>query len=135
MCLIPTNREGGLQLKVAMKDIVCYKLVYETEEPGRFRSEWKRAYYKASGRVRNIPREEEGKFQEYEGSCHASFGFHSYIKEETALIEAQLRHTEAEATVVKCIIPKGAHYYTGRDYGRDPCYCSNKIKIMEVLYG
>lgn len=59
-----------------------------------------------------------------------SRGLHTFKYECNAVDDARVR--VFHATIVKCIIPKGAVYYTGQ-FGGCVSYASNKLKYVEQV--
>lgn len=110
MCfqLRPANYKGQ-NVKIAKKDIVCYKEVSITsDDKGKLKL---KSYIQGSpytlGRIKS------SKFDIRSTEIYR--GLHSY------------RRNYYNANV-KCIIPRGAAYYINKSE-----YCSNKIKIVEIL--
>jgi len=103
----------------AKKDIVCYKTVSKTKIPFFYRSmHWRKLYYpymlirkvKIQPVVNPLKDKKEIEIRIYEG-------YHSY----------QLRkHKMQLYKNIKCIIPKGTHYYID-DITKE--YVSERIKI------
>lgn len=110
MCfqLRPANYKGQ-NVKIAKKDIVCYKkvIIFSDEEGNlKLKSYIQRAPY-TLGKIKS------SKFDIRSTEIYR--GLHSYRR----------NYNNAN---VKCIIPRGAAYYINNSE-----YCSDKIKIVEIL--
>lgn len=128
MCLY-TSQTKSL---IAKKDITCYKVVYPYEADRQFRSEFRFFEYKI-GRTYRL-RMGVRQWLPNDGGYLYS-GFHSFTTLKNAL-----EHGDKYMVLLKCVIPKGARYYTG-EFVRGFCnaqytggigtqYCSNQIRVV-----
>lgn len=66
---------------------------------------------------------------------HALFGvevgFHSYAEEKSAKADSSIYNWGSHDVIVRCEIPKGTPYFTGR-YSIWKAYCSKSIKITGI---
>lgn len=115
MCLIRSE-----PVKIATKDIVCYKEVLKRDN-GMYESLFYCFYYRKNQTYyldETIVREFNGKIQ---------YGFHSWKKKPN-----KYRMPHKGAVYVRFIIPKGAEYYEGIQYDSEPGYVSNMIRIADM---
>lgn len=136
---------------VADKDIVCYKVLSVDEEKGV--KKYNAPYYKYTYEknvVYNEPMFERTRvifsqsMSEWErrGWLLVDYGFHSFVNLKLAEYECAWWRTrtvnaDRKFCIVKCIIPKGSKYYRGFFVetvdGDQLCYCSESIKITEII--
>lgn len=135
MCLLLKGKEEPM---IAPADIECYKIV-DLYEDGTYHSHRQTKFVWELGKTlkSELIMEEEEPFLPHVFLPHVSKGFHSYKNLKDAL--SILRGTAVkfkELALVKCIIPQGSRYYTGRVnniyFGRGG-YASDALKIVEVL--
>ena len=124
-----------LELKIADKDIVCYKLVEKTKIKGVYKSSFKKFEYI----IRRL----------YTNNINYSFA--NKVIKETKVFISYIQYTEEGmfhsyasylypvilsplpcGALLKCIIPKGAYYFEGY-FDDSPSYASSQIKILEEL--
>lgn len=108
------------EMKTAKRDIVCYKNGYRTPS-GVFRPLYRCFYRYVLGELNKI---EDWYVQVEAGACvfgRILQGFHSYSNKK------QLSRRYAQ---VKCIIPKGAHYFYNPS---DQEYVSDQIIVQEFI--
>lgn len=108
--------------QIAKEDITCYKHLVVSPN-GEYRS----CYYKHTWKPNVIYTSPLTKHQTY-----VYEGFHSY----QTLKEAEdvwNKYMPVGTALVKCVIPKGACYYTGDYYERGDTYASDKLKMVEVI--
>lgn len=60
-------------------------------------------------------------------------GFHAYTAKPETLKKRFAARLATGFVLVKCIIPKGALYFTGTNNGHTKGICSNKIKLVEIV--
>jgi len=122
MCL--TLKSSETKPKIATKDIVCYKGIIET--PKGFITPYQGFKVKIGKTY----------FSEiYKYDDEIDVGLHSFaIYEE--MIAWEKREIEirkgAELKPVKCIIPRGATYYTG-EFSTNKSYASSELKYVELI--
>lgn len=110
--------------KIAEKDIVCYKFI----------KRWEGKYIKPFQEVTvNIGKTYRSRILRlvYDWS-KIDVALHSFTSK--ASVRAICKNYEHE--IVKCIIPRGAHYYKGIFLYREhkyPSYASNLIKYVEIV--
>ena len=130
MCLVLTQ----LKLKIADKDIICYKMVERTKIKGIYKSSFRgfeyiiRQSYINNINIKNIIdkiylRLLSSHFYYIEGGM-----FHSYPSYLYSVILSPLPN----CALLKCIIPKGAYYFKGESDNL-PSYASSQIKILEEI--
>ena len=129
MCLVTTQ----LELKIADKDIVCYKFVKRTKIKGVYKSSFQEFEYIIRQLYTNNLdiRFANKSINRYFYRCFYKIEegmFHSYTSNLYPVILSPLPH----CALLKCIIPKGAYYFEGIfDYS--PSYASSQIKILEEI--
>ena len=137
MCL--KIRNGKTKPKVADSDIVCYKVLVPGMTCDTF-------YAPLFGHVYCLGTTDYIREDLFLDLCDdiASFGFHSFTYQADAfnfigkLCEIN-RGNEDKYVVCQCTIPKGAKYYKGghmfdiNDVAMPPSYCSNTIRIDNVI--
>ena len=119
MCLITKQKLSN----IAKEDVICYKIITTDIENGNYVSfyfsemkwELNKVYCSILDRRRDNVLE----------------GFHSYANYQDALKILE-QDMPLGCILVKCIIPKGAHYYKGKQQDSDG-YASNQIKMTEIL--
>lgn len=119
MCLITKQKLSN----IAKEDVICYKIITTNIESGNYVSyyysemkwELNKVYCSSLGRCRDYVRE----------------GFHSYAHYQDALKILE-QDMPLGCILVKCIIPKGANYYKGKQQDSDG-YASSQIKMTEIL--
>lgn len=147
MCLKIFNN----QVQVAEQDITCYKFLLSQRhsdiEDQRFISPYQTFEYE-------LGKEYSSNLQVHTFDYDLAFdyadvnaiervveeGFHTIPSEEVArkivkyknTLHSYKRDNRKPYVVVKCIIPKGASYYTGM-WQYNQSYASNKLKVVEVL--
>lgn len=108
--------------KIAEEDIICYKIVRDD-----LQSLYCRFQYCYNGLYTDP--ESLKPFEHYDTIFR---GYHSYSNEEAVNINFKdnVLVKIIPSIIVKCIIPKGAHYY----YNPRRCeYISNQIKIIKKV--
>lgn len=119
MCLITKQKLSN----IAKEDVICYKIITTDIESGNYVSyyysekkwELNKVYCSSLGRYRDNVLE----------------GFHSYANYQDALKILE-QDMPLGCILVKCIIPKGANYYKGKQQDNDG-YASNQIKMTEII--
>ena len=128
MCLFINN----LELKIADKDIVCYKLVKRTKIKGVYKSNFLKFEYIIRQLYTNY----------FDIRFANKIIKHSFYKC-FYMIEKGMFHSYASnlypilsplpnCALLKCIIPKGAYYFEGY-FDDAPSYASSQIKILEEI--
>lgn len=104
--------------RTAEKDIVCYKEGYRHTD-GTFSPFYKSSFYYRLGEVTKLP----WKWRRWpvESEDTICIGFHSYSNKKR--LGSYIDH-------VKCIIPKGAHYFYNPEAGE---YVSDRIIVQEFI--
>ena len=112
--------------KRANKDIECYKIVRLGYYDGTFNSlffpqqKWEIGVeYNAPRKSRNYPLNEIN-----------SGYFHSYANKRAAM---SFDNPFKNCVLVKCIIPKGSTYYSGKNLDLASCFASKKLKVVEII--
>ena len=132
MCLLLEH----LEPKIADKDIICYKIVEKTKIKGIYTSYFQefeyiiRQLYTNNLDIKFVDRiiKKLCPSYPYYGVYAIEEGmFHSYVSS----LHAKINRGPSEF-IVKCIIPKGAYYYTGY-YNLFINYASSQIKILEEI--
>lgn len=134
MCL---HIELDTKVKIANKDIVCYKVVEKIKNYKTTSSDYLFTPYRKM--EVKIGEEYETYLRSY--YLEVNEGFHSFVSLKDAIAEKKYWKywVTHEYEIVKCIIPKGAEYYKGRftmDIGSydevyyADSYASNKIKYV-----
>lgn len=114
---------GKSRADVAEKDITCYKIVYPADRRGKFLA-YVRPFRYEIGKEYT-----EKMFYRESDSCFIYKGFHSFSTQKAAKFYFLKFHFFGKAVMIKCVIPKGAYYFTG--CGDTPNqYCSDKIKVV-----
>lgn len=114
---------------------MCYKLVMRKGgmRRGKYRSWFREFEYMLGEEYREPNFEAAALLDPYTGTGDINRGFHSYADESFACErEGEFRY----AVIIRCIIPKGAHYYESSDYGDDRRYmqyCSDRLRIDAQL--
>lgn len=146
MCL---NRQLTDKLSIASEDIVCYKVVavpYDIRH--KFKTKllrlfhlWKRyeTYFMdepitigSTVTARPILTEPVLKHvDKYETEIEEGF-IHSYQKKEDAK-HFQKSRAYNRCDTIKCIIPKGTYYFTGKNGDCSLGYASTQIKYIKVI--
>ena len=125
MCTYTTNKI----LKVAEKDIVCYKTL-----------SYSRGDYYTPYTWEKVPNSVlEGKeFFNAKGVARCNVAFDKYYAAGSGFIHTcrYKKHAfQIRGNVVyKVVIPKGTKYITGRDYAGHICYASKKIKFIKEVW-
>ena len=124
MCL---NIKWWSVKKIALTDIVCYKNVSKDSQlTNVFKTPHRYALVRIGETYKSeLVRDIDGLF----GDHSIEEGLHSFIH----LKDAQRR---SAFLIVKCIIPRGSRYYSGRwGYNKkaEKCYASNRLKYVEFV--
>ena len=114
MCLVTNNPE-----QTAKEDITCYKVVLL--EGNKLLSFYQGFEYILNNLYTTVISYTHDLIEE-DYIC-IERAFHSYIS-----LDHAMRFLQAGATIVKCIIPKGAKFYQD-----DECFASNQIIIKQIL--
>lgn len=132
MCLISFEREPV----VAQEDIVVYKVVRLTENSEFLAPICRNIRYRIGASYK------EKHFDCTRSRCELPYkivehGYHTFGKEDDALEYASAL-TEAycvDHCVLKCVIPKGTRYYSGK-HNRHAvhCHCSEVLTVKKKLY-
>lgn len=126
MCLLI----GEIDVKIATEDIVCYKIVEESNK-GTLISIVQRFEYILGKTYNNgIPDPEKIPYRKNLCGIVLYGGlFHSYSSPRNRPLDKDLKEVE-----VKCIIPKGAYYFAGSvNLSFIEGYASSQIKIVEII--
>ena len=127
MCLLT----GYLDVKIATEDISCYKIVQKSSK-GTLKSIVQGFEYNLGEVYDNgIPDPEKAPYSItwWDGIRFDGGLFHSYA----SLDNLELIR-RSETVIVKCIIPKGAYFFTGSvNLSLVEGYASSQIIIMEEL--
>lgn len=126
MCLLLRR----LEPIIAEEDIVCYKIVEESNK-GTLISTIQRFEYILGKTYNNgIPDPEKIPYRKTLCGIGLYGGlFHSYSSPRDRPLDKDLKEVE-----VKCIIPKGAYYFNGCVNGvLIEGYASSQIKIVEII--
>lgn len=118
MCLVTNNPE-----QTAKEDITCYKVVFL--EGNKLLSLYQCFEYILNNLYTTVISYTRDVVEE-DYIC-IERAFHSYISLDRAMKFLHV-HAICGATIVKCIIPKGAKFY--QDY---ECFASSQIIIKEIL--
>lgn len=118
MCLVTMNPEH-----IAKEDITCYKVVFL--EGNKLLSFYYGFEYILNNLYTTVILSTRDIIEE-DYIC-IERAFHSYTSLDRAMRFLQV-HEIYGATIVKCIIPKGAKFY--QDY---ECFASNQIIIKQIL--
>lgn len=141
MCLLVKSFDEELKFKIADKDIVCYKIVYNnlSKSYPKFWTPIQGCDIPMECIQGTIPFEAQGDEDitihhcEWEGTLHRfelNGGFiHTYM--DTYDVSDDIRDIKHE--LWKCVIPKGTKYTTGI-YGHVPSYASKSIKFIEKVH-
>ena len=125
-----------LELKIADKDIVCYKLIKRTKIKGVYKASFQefeyiiRQLYTNNLDIKFVDRIIKNLCPSFPHHCVYAIEegmFHSY----TNYMPFELLSSPDE-TILKCIIPKGAYYYEGY-FNYYTSYASSQIKILEEI--
>ena len=119
MCLI---LGPNAKLKIAKKDITCYKIVCEFE-PGVLRTPYMH-FPVAIGETYTSVLEDAGVAIDY--------GLHSFKSLHNTIREADFIRRSVTTHIVKCIIPAGSNYFVGK-YGAYISYASDKLTYLEII--
>lgn len=116
--------------KIAKKNITCYKLFRQVgmlSNPPYLESPYQNSVYE-------IGKKKTSKLICYMVSCGqaVSIGLHSFNNYQSA-IDNTSGWVMSKIIIVKCIIPKGAKYYTGTFDFRYPCRASTELIPIEIL--
>ena len=133
MCLYTKQVEP----KIAEKDIVCYKFYRRYNEI--LISPYQEVAAPEIGVVTNTelgksyeqPEEYSIFNPDFYGFNRVDKGFHSFKTLVGVKHEANRFERYYNLVIVKCIIPKGSLYYSGK-FKKYKSYCSNSIKLVEV---
>ena len=128
MCLEilkPKNPDKISEPKIAKKDIVCYK-VFKLFSEGRIESPYQGVDYE-------LKKKKKSMLVCYMNPVTQSvnIGIHSFIHLDDAIDESNDWSTH-RMVVVKCIIPKGAKYYTGK-FNTTSCRASDKLLPLNIM--
>lgn len=118
MCLVTNNPE-----QIAKEDITCYKIVFL--EDNKLLSFYQGFEYILNNLYTTVISYTHDLIEE-DYIC-IERAFHSYTSLDYAMRFLQT-HAIYGATIVKCIIPKGAKFY--QDY---KCFASSQIIIKQIL--
>ena len=145
MCLkVIINKPTDLQLKIANKDITCYKTMHiytnSNADNSFINSNHLYSYYQAflydrgkryTLKLRDMT--EEDIYSTTDGSFVEIYkGFHSYVKGIDVI--DQLNRLDHNTTIgIKCIIPKDSSYYKG-DFNNVESYVSDTIIIGKRIF-
>lgn len=129
MCFIASSKICKLQL--AKEDIVVYKIVGKPKYKRYFWHPWDKYLASVESGVRGF-KYKVGQLNKWvtikrqidDGKLLIEEGYHSYA----SLTMVRCQYLPMYAYVVKCIIPKGSHYYKYNDY----CVSSNIIITDEL---
>jgi len=129
MCLDilkPKHPDKISEPKIAKKDIVCYK-VFRLFSEGRIESPYQNVDYE-------LKKKKKSNLVCYMNPVTQSvnIGIHSFIHLDDAIDESNDWSTHG-MVVVKCVIPKGAKYYTGV-FGLNPCRASSELIPIEIIH-
>lgn len=113
----------------AKETIVCYKVLKCKEMPDGKTAllSWFRDFPYELGKTYT-----EDKFVDHE-LFGVEVGFHSYAEEKSAKADASIYNWGSHDVIVRCEIPKGTKYFTGR-YSIWKSYCSKSIKLTGIKY-
>lgn len=121
-------------IKVATKDIVCWKVV---EPVNRHDSTRYKAIYRSFIYELGVNYKLHTKLQRIDASIYSDGpevkeGFHSYctLKDLKSCNAFELRYNNY--VIARCIIPKGSEYATGLGFGY-PNYVSDAIIIQRIV--
>ena len=119
MCL---DLKDKAKLKIAKKDIVCYKHLIQLD--GTYRTPYQNAVVSVNQLLKSkLVVNSDSKFYKF-----IDVGFHLFKRKGDAMNDAIIVES---AYIARCIIPKGAEYYVGKFCGRKS-YASNQIKYLSV---
>jgi hypothetical protein len=117
--------------QIANKNIFCYKIFKVRPNKGLV-SPYRNKEYEIG--IRNYSR------LEYHLACTQTheldivdIGIHSFIYLRDAIIERDTQFVYQSVHIVKCMIPKGAKYYTGVFEYNIPCRASTELIPIEVI--
>lgn len=124
MCL--ELHKDNSELKKAKKDIICYKFL-RVNSDGTLLTPYQ------GFRIEDIPEEVTSNLIRNDNN-HVNEGIHSFVELRDALLDSVDEHNNFRDNVlVKCIIPKGSHYYEGLFFTMK-AIASNKLKYLEVIF-
>jgi len=133
MCLTNASK-----VKIARKDIKCYKVALETE-PNVFQGPYYGSKYIVDNSVQTVPH-----FETKADYFIVYYGFHSFRTKKSALKEISYwnnrftsRGDDDIATVIECIIPKGTQYFRGifaPDIDALKCFASEKLIFTTNIF-
>lgn len=133
MCLY--IKDNDVKVKVADKDIVCYKKLNYHLGANTFCTPF--MYMEITeeqllGKEDIVPEEQENDiYKNAYGEFVARGGFiHSFKNKPQAL---KRTHKLQGQYLFKCIIPKGSEYLEGLDGNFCECYAAKKIRIVEAM--
>ena len=118
MCLVTNNPE-----QTAKEDITCYKVVFL--EGNKLLSLYQCFEYILNNLYTTVISYTHDLIKK--DYIYIEKAFHSYISLDRAMKFLQV-HEIYGATIVKCIIPKGAKFYQD-----DKCFASSQIIIKQIL--
>lgn len=131
MCLISFEREPA----VAQEDIVVYKAVRVIDGGDLMSPICRNIRYRigASYKEKHFDRTWSGCDLSY---TVVEYGYHTFGKEDDALdyASALTEAYHADHCVLKCVIPKGTRYYSGRFNRRSGVHCSEVLTVKKKLY-
>lgn len=141
MCLV--INKNNLKPITAEQDIVCYKVLRKSLEDDIVKAPIYNFEY-TFGQIYTIQNEYFKEIDVYDDGCVlAEYGFHSFVMLSDAVQfkERLLTYTwqSYEYVLVRCVIPNGARYYTGKQifsWNEDNSpdgYCSEAIRIDDIV--
>lgn len=131
MCLITYEKEPS----IAKEDIICYKVYidnrtsiispYQKDPIPEIITAEVPIFYK-SYPIQILKRCQ----QDLPPLYAVDYGFHSFfLRKDAENFASCFKHSK----LYKCVIPKGSKYYYGSFSYNAGSYCSNQIKILELL--